>query len=147
MSIDGVKQGITSVDFYYDAMPNPSPVDQKNYTRHNLALSSGSTFADAYGFSLLINGRTSNLDAGTYSFTGKEEEPVAFEFWDGYAYERTKETRFTAGKIVISNAGDKYIIDVDGKADGKVVVAAHQLKTNLPSRPDRRLLTRAGRFF
>jgi hypothetical protein len=136
-TVDGSAKAVKTALFIFDTQSSISDVDGQPYFRHELdLLTDGFTITGddidgvGSGLVLMINGSTINLDAGTYTFTGTEENPKAFELWEAYAYLDYntdtgvgQELEFTAGKVTISKSGDIYTIDVEGTASGKAIKA------------------------
>jgi hypothetical protein len=83
------------------------------------------------GIALAIVSATQELEVGTFNFTGTEENPTPFDFWDGNVYinynTTTDETDavyiFTSGKITVAKSGDIYTIDFEG--------TVHQAETEI----------------
>jgi hypothetical protein len=79
--------------------------------------------------SLGIVSATTELEPGTYSFTGTDVGSVAFDFWDGNAYtgldtQAEESFPFTDGAVTVAKSGDVYTIDVSG-VSGETAIEGH----------------------
>lgn len=136
--IDGKVIGIKTALFSYDESPGLNEQEEEYYRHELTLLSSGFTVSgtgisgSGDAISLSINGGTEDLDAGTYEFTGTEENPAPFQVWDAWVYldipvdgSPTEEYEFTSGELIISKSGSTYTIELTGVAGGKAVTAKY----------------------
>jgi hypothetical protein len=78
--------------------------------------STGSVTGEGDLITLGISGASANFDPGTYAFTGTEENPKAYELWDGRLDYDGDEFIFSEATLEISKDGDNYIVEFTAKA-------------------------------
>lgn len=135
-TVDGSATGVKQVAFAYDETAGENDEGIAYYRNELVLLSDGFVIGggditgSGSGIILMLTGGTKDLDAGTYNFTGTEENPKPFEIWDATLYtsiatesEAFEFEDFTAGKLTVSKSGSTYTIDLDGTAGGKKVKA------------------------
>lgn len=76
---------------------------------------------------------TTDLEPGTYEYTGTEEGGVPFDLWDGSVYldwntQDESELTITGGTMKVSKSGDTYTIDFDG-VSGETTIKIHYTGT------------------
>jgi hypothetical protein len=118
---------------YVDPSSSTNSQTGAAYYRHDIVLagdgfevdlSNGDAEIKGQGnaMALSIVSASQELEAGTFNFTGTEENPTPFDFWDGTVYMNyNTETeahdavyQFTAGKITVTKSGDIYTVDFEG---------------------------------
>jgi hypothetical protein len=111
-TFDGNTVTIQSADFYFDPISSESPVDGEPYHRHDIYLLAG----EGNFIELFISGATVNLDPGTYQFTGTEEDPKAYELWDGRVTYDGNEHIFEEATLTIAKSGSNFTIEFTATA-------------------------------
>jgi hypothetical protein len=118
--VDGTTVKIKTSVFNYDAVPSESPVTGEDYYRHWIFLlgdgftvntNTGTISGSGNMVELAISGATINLDPGTYTFTGTEEDPQPFELWDGRVTYNGNEYIFEEATLTIAKSGNTFTIE------------------------------------
>jgi hypothetical protein len=131
-TLDEVKKSISSAVLFYDGAPMDNDVTGETFYRNDLILYSGlklveeedgeiELLGEGNAVVFQINTSSQELEEGTYTWTGTEENPAVFDFWDGAVYlsfntetEGGEMWDFVDGEIQVSKSGDTYTIELIG---------------------------------
>jgi hypothetical protein len=117
--------------FIYDVSPGQD-TDGNDYYRNELFFAPSGVTITAAGeddfdvtgegtiLTLLINNSGQELQVGTYTWQGEENEKP-FDFWDGTVYVNWNTNsegryRMTEGTVVVTKSGSTYTITAEGEA-------------------------------
>jgi hypothetical protein len=134
-TLDELKKPLKAAVLFYDQEPMDNDVTGETFFRNDLILYTGFDLiteddgekefsGEGDAVLLSINTSSQNLEEGTYTWTGTEEDPSVFDFWSGnviLSYNTTTEVGeswdFIDGEIQVSKSGDVYTIMLTGTID------------------------------
>jgi len=139
-TFDGHTRGLRSAFLLYAASPDISAQSETPYYQNvfmllsvGLAANGQTKVGRGNAIELSIYSATQDLDAGTYTFTGREKPATVFEMPEGHmqlddasassSSPRAQVFSFTAGLMTVTRSGRDYTIDIAGIIEGKVLKA------------------------
>ena len=126
--LDGTSKNAAAGIFQFDTTPEKSSEAGTSYYRHELGFL---TNAFSFGYDeteglilsgegssvwMELNSKTSDLEPGTYTFTGTQEGAAPFDFGYGAAELDGNNYTFNSGTVTVSRTDKVYTIQFEGQA-------------------------------